>query len=80
MDQQLDDAISPQVLYLGRWVKRDHFRVFVYNGEDQRLVNSYQEFSDAIESGLWFASKDDVTPKQPINIRAGRKPKNGTNS
>jgi hypothetical protein len=64
-----------QFLYLGRWVSKDNFRVFVYNSESQKLVNSYDEFKIAIESGLWFASKDDIEPKEIIPIKRGRKPK-----
>ena len=80
INQYLSEAENPQVLYQGRWVARETFRAFVYNSEAQKLVNSYKEYSDAIESGLWFSSKEDVEPKQPINIRSGRKAKNGADS
>ncbi len=46
-----------QVEYLGRWVDRAHFCAFVYNKEGQRLAKSYDEFSNLLASGLWFASK-----------------------
>ena len=49
--------IDGQVLYLGRWVSREHFRAFVYNNEGQKLAKSYQEFSDLVSSGLWSAEK-----------------------
>lgn len=80
INQYLEESENSQVLYQGRWVARDHFRAFVYNATEQKLANSYQEYSELIESGLWFASKDAVEPKQPINIRSGRKAKNGANS
>ena len=43
-----------QVLYLGRWVSKKHFRTFVYNKNEQKLANSYEEYSELISSGLWF--------------------------
>jgi hypothetical protein len=79
MNQQRE-ANDAQVLYQGRWVSRAHFRVFVYNADGQKLANSYDEYSNLIESGLWFSSKEEIAPKQPVNIRSGRKAKNGSNS
>ena len=52
--------IDSQVLYLGRWVSREHFKAFVYNSGGQKLMNNYQEFSEAISSGVWFAEEKDV--------------------
>lgn len=48
----MDDS---QVLYLGRWVSRQHFKTFVYNKAGQKLVKSYDEYCHAIASGLWQA-------------------------
>jgi len=48
---------SAQIEYLGRWVDRAHFRAFVYNDKEQKLARSYEEFSNLLASGLWFASK-----------------------
>ncbi len=45
--------IESQVLYLGRWVSREHFRAFVYNENGQYLAKSYDEYSKLISSGLW---------------------------
>lgn len=59
--------IEKQVLYLGRWVLRDHFCAFVYNSEGEKLTKSYDEFSDAISSGHWFAEKKDV-PKESLKV------------
>lgn len=53
-----------QVLYLGRWVSREHFCAFVYNSAGQKLVKSYDEFSSMISSGAWFAEPKDV----PANL------------
>ena len=69
-----------QVLYQGRWVDKDFFRVFVYNLSGKKLANSYSEYTDLIQSGLWFSNVEDVEPKTPVNIRTGRKAKNVTNS
>ena len=52
-DLVMDDQ---QVLYLDRWVSREHFRTFVYNKEGQKLVKSYDEYCQAISSGLWTAT------------------------
>lgn len=49
---------SGQVPYLDRWVQRDHFCAFVYNGSEQRLAKSYDEFTNLIASGLWFDRPD----------------------
>jgi len=76
MNQQKDSAVS-QFYYQGRWVSKNNFRAFIYGKEDQqKLVNSYDEFIKEIESGEWFASKDEVKPK----LKAVRKAKDGTNS
>ena len=80
MNQYLKDTETPQVLYQGRWVDRKTFRAFVYNETEQKLANSYDEYSDLIESGLWFCSQEDIQPKEVVNIRQGRKAKNGSNS
>ena len=60
----MDDS---QVLYLGRWVSREHFKVFVYNKTDKKLVKSYDEYCKAISSGLWQASPIAVNDKQQFN-------------
>ena len=80
MNQQISESENPQVLYQGRWVRRNNFRAFVYNLESNKLANSYDEYTKLIESGLWFSTKEEIEPKQPVNIRQGRKAKNGANS
>ena len=52
-----NQSVSGQVLYNDRWVDKKHFRAFVYNGKEQKLANSYQEYSDLISSGVWFVSR-----------------------
>ena len=80
INQYLSEAESPQVLYQGRWVNRENFRAFVYNQTEKKLANSYKEYGELIETGLWFSTKDEVGTNQPINIRVGRKAKNGADS
>lgn len=78
MNQELYNEIEePQVLYDGRWVTRDNFRAFVYNSTDKKLANSYKEYRDLIESGLWFSNKEDAVPKPLISIKS-RKTKNAS--
>lgn len=61
---------SGQFQYLGRWVDKSHFRAFVYDKSgNQKLANSYDEFESLTHSGIWFASKPEVSN--------GRKRKDG---
>jgi hypothetical protein len=48
-------------IYLGRIVEKKNFRAFVYgpNGE-RKLVESWDAFEAAMQSGIWFASKEDA--------------------
>ncbi|HWY34744.1 MAG TPA: hypothetical protein VNX68_08860 [Nitrosopumilaceae archaeon] len=58
--------VKKQVMYLDRWVDREHFRAFVYkSGGDKKLARSYEEFELLISSGLWFDSIDSI-PKEPL--------------
>jgi hypothetical protein len=58
MNQEKKRHPSGQVEYLGRWVDKQNFRVFVYNEKEQRLASSYEEFINLTSSGLWFESKE----------------------
>ena len=54
-----------QFQYLGRWVNKEHFRAFVYNDKgEQKLADSYNEFESLTESGIWFASKPELSQKR----------------
>ncbi len=64
--------LETQVLYKGRWVSREFFRAFVYNSTGQRIAESYQEFSDLISSGIWFADKLDETSNNVVDIKPKR--------
>lgn len=59
MQQKVKDP-EPQVEYLGRWVPRKHFRVYVYGQEGQKLVDSYDEYKKALASGLWFSTLNEL--------------------
>lgn len=50
------------VTYQGREVLKKHFRVFVYGKNTQKLVESYPEYLEAIQSNEWFDSPP--LPKQ----------------
>ena len=65
MIQDNQDGIisAPQILYLGRWVDRKHFKVFVYNSTGEKLAQNYDEFIALISSGVWFAEKKDINAK-----------------
>lgn len=51
-------AIDTQVLYLGRWVPREHFRAYVYSDKGKKLIESYEEYISAIASGEYFSESD----------------------
>jgi hypothetical protein len=54
-------------IYLGKIVDKKHFRTFIYgtNGE-RKLVNSWDEYQVAMQSGLWFATVEDVAAVKAI--------------
>jgi len=58
------DGVSMQnehVLYNGRMVSTEGFRVYVYgNDNTSKIVNSWIEFQEHIASGLWFPTKEAI--------------------
>lgn len=54
------------VLYQGKQVPREHFRVFVYDKDNnKKLANTYDEYLDLTSSGLWFDEKATISvPKK----------------
>jgi len=51
-------------LYLGRVINPDYFRVFIYDAEGvQKLVNSWNEYQEHMQTGLWFAELKDIPEK-----------------
>lgn len=63
-------------IYLGHVVSKNHFRVFIYAVDGcKKLVNSWDEFESAMESGLWFATKEEAIASIPVEKpKRGRKP------
>lgn len=39
------------VVYLGRVIPRDNFRVYVYRSGEKKLVESYEDFEQALKMG-----------------------------
>ena len=55
------------VVYDGRIVPKEGFRVFIYSFDNQtKLVESWDEYQEHISSGIWYAKKN--TPEM---IRQG---------
>jgi hypothetical protein len=47
------------VLYDGRIVPKQGFRVFIYGFDGQtKLVESWEEYQENISSGVWFSHAD----------------------
>lgn len=54
-----------KVIYLGNLISKEGFRVYIYAADGHRkLVNSYEEFMDCMESGEWFPSMADIPTKK----------------
>jgi len=90
MNQEKPKRVS-QAFYNGRWVDKEYFRAFVYNGTEQRLAKCYKEYEALISTGVWFdntasaleAKKLAEQPKAEVvelKKSKARKPKNGANS
>ena len=59
-----------QVKFLGRYIPKEHFRAFVYNkNNEQKLVDSWDEFEEAMSEGIWFAEKQKVVTKSRTRKR-----------
>ncbi len=62
---------STPALYCGRMVEKQNFRAFVYGPTNaKRLVNSWDEFQEAMQTGVWFAE-----PQEPCTDTVCEKPK-----
>jgi hypothetical protein len=64
-------------VYLGRIVSKENFRVFIYGQKGlKKCVNSWDEYERHMQTGLWFASIEEVsspvdepvTPVEPICV------------
>lgn len=68
-------------IYKGRIVDKKIFRAFIYgvNGE-KKLVESWNEFENHMQTGIWFASRQDALAAKPEpeiepEVEAKAKPK-----
>lgn len=61
------------VVYQGRNVPKDDFRVFVYgvNGA-QKVVESWEEYQREISSGVWHSEKSKVAEKKAQPAQAAQ--------
>lgn len=52
-------------IYLARIVSKNNFRTFIYSHDgSQKLVESWDSYEKHMETGLWFATKEEV--KEPV--------------
>ena len=48
-------------IYLGKIVDKKHFRTFIYSADgSSKVVNSWEEYEQHMETGIWFSSLDEV--------------------
>lgn len=58
---------------------KDKFRAYIYaNNGDRKLVNSWNEFEQHMQTGLWFANKEDIKDtesqlKEDVNPKKSNK-------
>ena len=61
------------VIYKGKHVPREHFRVFVYNKDNEKkLANSYDEYLELTSTGMWFDEKADITISKAVTKKRKR--------
>jgi len=54
-------------IYLGQIVDKKHFRTFVYSMDgSKKLVESWDEYENHMESGLWFSTQEDAKSRVPV--------------
>lgn len=54
------------VLYNGRLVPKQGFRVYIYNAHGEaKLVNSFAEFETHLAQGSWFTEKPALESSKP---------------
>ena len=54
-------------IYLGQIVDKKHFRTFVYSMDgSKKLVESWDEYEQHMESGLWFSTQEDAKARVPV--------------
>ena len=61
-------------IYLGRIIDKSNFRTFIYSPDGtQKLVDSWDDYEKHIETGLWFALKEDAITR--ISIKKPKRSK-----
>lgn len=56
-------------IYLGRIIEKENFRAFIYAPcGGVRLVESWDEFEATMQSGVWFATKEDAIASVPQEL------------
>ncbi len=54
-------------IYLGNVVEKKNFRAFIYGPNGQRrLVESWEEFEANMQTGVWFATKEEA--EEPVSV------------
>ena len=54
-------------IYLGRIVDKEHFRTNVYAMDgSKKVVDSWDEYEKAMESGLWYSTIEDAKSRVPV--------------
>lgn len=54
-------------IYLGQIVDKKYFRTFVYSMDgSKKLVESWDEYEQHMESGLWFSTQEDAKARVPV--------------
>ncbi len=74
-----------EVTYLGRTFCCDHFRTWIFGKNDtKKLVESWEEYQDHINSGDWFATeqeaevlKEDTPATEAVIIKIKGRKKGG---
>ena len=62
--------------YLGKIVSKDNFRVFIYAPDgSQKLVESWSDYENHMQTGLWFALKENAVAVQAKMRELEEKPK-----
>lgn len=63
-------------MYLGRIVDKKHFRAFIYDLTSQtKLVESWGDFESHMQTGIWFATKEEAILKPAVKQKFEKKNK-----
>jgi hypothetical protein len=70
---QKENKNPEYVIYMGKSVLKEFFRTYVYakEGDEKKLVNSWKEYKELINSGEWVDEKKaeiiEIKPKLKKN-------------